>query len=196
MIRCQDAVKEYWKDSWPQLKWICDIAEIVRVNPEIDWEWVFEQGKNSGNQRLLFFCLSLAKNLVGAPLPRDVLRSIETDSKANELTSDVISKLLFRNANSPNRFLDRRRGILERHRFCVRLKERIRDRIPYHRRFCREYRSNARRAIEKKENRELLLLPASLSYLYYVLAFIYYLLRPIWQIGRLRPRSLRPIMKS
>ena len=196
IIRCQDAVKEYWKDTWPQLKWICDIAEIVRVNPEIDWEWIFEQSKNSGNQRLLFFCLSLTKNLVGVPLPTDVLRRIQTDSKANQLTSDVMSKMLFRNVNSPNRFRDRRRGILERHRFCVRLKERIRDRIPYHIRFCREYSRNASKAIKKKEDRELLPLPTSLSYLYYVLALIYYLLRPIWRIRRLRPRSLKPIMKS
>lgn len=194
IIRCQDAVKEYWKDNWPQLKWICDIAEIVRVYPEMDWAHVMEQARTFGNQRLLFLCLSLAKNLVGAPLPRDVLKCIQTDPRAGELASEV-SELLFRNVNSANRFLDRKSGFLARNLFCIRLKERPRQRFPYYRRLLREYRLNARMAIRKKEDREFLLLPESLSYLYYLLAFLYYLIRPIWRVGRYGAKSLRLFLK-
>jgi len=194
IIRCQGAVKEYWKDNWPQLKWICDIAEIVRVYPEMDWGHLMEQARKLGNQRLLLFCLSLAKNLVGAPLPRDVLECIQTDPQAGELTLEA-TELLFRNVNSSNRFLDRKSGFLERNLFCIRLKERPRNRFPYYLRFLEDYRRNACKAIKKKEDRELLLLPASLSYLYYLLAFLYYLIRPIWRVGRYGAKSLRLFLK-
>jgi hypothetical protein len=194
IIRCQDAVKEYWKDNWPQLKWICDIAEIVRVYPEMDWAHVMEQGMAFGNQRLLFLCLSLAKNLFGAPLPRDVLKCIQADPRAGDLASEV-TELLFRNLNSANRFLDRKSGFLARNLFCIRLKERPRQRFPYYRRLIREYRLNASMAIRKKEDREFLLLPESLSYLYYLLAFLYYLIRPIWRVGRYGAKSLRLFLK-
>ncbi len=183
MIRCQDAVKEYWKDGWPQLKWICDVAEIINAHQGMDWEQVMAQAKKLGNQRLLFLCLSLSSDLLGTALPEIVLQRIQADSQVSSLAMELC-ELLFHETQNQNRFLDRQRGFLARNLFCARLKERLQDRIPYYLRILREYRNNVRRAIKSKEDRELLLLPESLSFLFYPLAFLYYLLRPIWRVGR------------
>ncbi|MCP4294302.1 MAG: lasso peptide biosynthesis B2 protein, partial [Proteobacteria bacterium] len=83
MIRCQDAVKEYWKDGWPQLKWICDLAEIIRTHNSMDWERVMEQARNFGNQRLLLLSLYLTRDLLGTALPEIVRQAIKSDSQVN-----------------------------------------------------------------------------------------------------------------
>lgn len=194
MIRCRDAVKEYWKDSWPQIKWICDIAEIIGTYQEMDWGLVFEEAKSQGNLRLLSLCLLLAKNLLDAPLPDVVLQSLRNHSQVASLVSDV-GELLFRDPDSPNRFLDHKFGFLERNLFCVRLKEHPRDRWMYFLRFLEEYRRSACEAIKNKEHRELLLAPASVPYLYSILTFFHYLSRPIWRTGRHALGRLKVIWK-
>ncbi len=194
MIRCQDAAKEYWKDSWPQLKWICDVARIIRTYQDMDWGLVFEEAKSRGNQRLLSLCLLLAKNLLNATIPDVVLQNLKNDSQVASLTSDV-GELLFREPGSPNRFLDRKSGFLARNLFCIRLKERPRDRWAYYLRFLEEYRCSACEAIKSKESRDLLLVPVSLPYLHHLLAFLYYLFWPIWRSGRYGVGRLKLIRK-
>lgn len=194
MIRCQDAVKEYWKDGWPQLKWICDLAEIIRTHKSMDWEQVMEQAKNFGNQRLLLLSLSLASDLLGTALPVIVRQAIKSDSQVNSLAAEVYEKLFNMDINR-NHFFDRKRGFIERNLFCARLKERPQDRNYYYLRMLREYRNNIRKAITNKEDRDLLLLPQNLSFLCYPLIFLYYLLRPIWRTGRYGLRRLKFITK-
>jgi len=63
-------------------------------------------------------------------------------------------------------------------------------------RMLREYCSNVRRAIKNKEDRDLLLLPQTLSFLCYPFIFLYYLLWPIWRIGKYGLRRLQIITKS
>jgi putative nucleotidyltransferase-like protein len=183
MIRCQDSVKEYWKNGWPPLKWICDLDGIIRVNKMLDWSQAIWQAKRYGNQRLLFFCLHLTSSLMGTVLPKAVQISIQKDSKAI-LLADEIRKTVFSEATCRNRFLDRKRGFIERNLFCTRIKERIKDRTPYYVRLVKGYRHNIRKAINNKEDRDLLLLPKCLQVLYYPIVFFYFVLRPIVRIGR------------
>jgi hypothetical protein len=188
MIRCQDAVKEYWKGGWPQLKWICDLDVLINTHKRMDWVQVLAQAKKLGNQRLLLLCLSLADDLLGTPLPEIVLQKIQADSQVSWL-GEQVSKRLFRAAEDQDQFLDRRRGFIARNRFCIRLKERPQDKIPYYIRILKEYRRNVQRAVQNKNDRDLLLLPQLLSFLSYPLIFLYYLLRPFWRIGKYVMRS-------
>jgi hypothetical protein len=194
MIRCQDAVKEYCKDGWPQLKWICDLAEIIRAHKNMDWEHIMGQAKYYGNQRLLFLCLSLASDLLKTALPEIVLKKIKADSQVRSLVAQV-GEMLFRDTGDQNQFLDRKRGFLARNQFCLRLKERPQDKFPYYLRMLRNFGGNALRAMRNKNDRDLLLLPEYLSFLYYPLVFNYYLLLPIWRIGKYGLRRLKLITK-
>lgn len=190
IIRCQDAVKEYWKDPWPKLKWVQDIAQMVQVHAEMDWEWVIGQAKRSRNQRLISLCLSLAENLIGTPLPEAVRQRISSDSQVKILNREAC-RMFFFEGNAQNPFLDRHRGFIKRELFCIRLKESFKDRIPYYFRILRGYRNNACRAVKNKEDRSLLLLPNSLSFLYYLFFMLYYILRPVWRTARLGSRLLK-----
>lgn len=194
MIRCQDAVKEYWKDGWPQLKWICDLSEIIRINKGLDWQQIIKQAKRLGNQRLLLLCLSLASGLLGTTLPKVVRQAIRSDSQVDLLAVDVHGKI-FNKDVSQNPFFDRKRGFIERNLFCARLKERPKDRIYYYFRMLREYGKNARKALTNIEDRDLLLLPNNLSFLCNPLIYLYQILRPIWRTVRYGLRRLKFIAK-
>jgi hypothetical protein len=190
MIRCQDAVKEYWKDGWPQLKWICDIAEILHKYQDMDWDQVNGQAVMHGNRRLLSFCLLLASDLMGAVLPDAVCKTLGVDPKARSLALEIAGRV-FDGDRTSNRYTGRKRGFIERNLFCIMLKERPRDRTIYYLRLLREYCNNARRALLTKEDQDLLLLPKSLRFLYYPLAGFFHLLRPVWRIFRYGLRHMK-----
>ncbi|TNF98971.1 MAG: hypothetical protein EP297_06755, partial [Gammaproteobacteria bacterium] len=74
-ILCIHGTRSYWE----KLKWICDVAELLRTYKELDWVHVIDQASKLGNRRILFLGLWLARDLLGAVLPLQVLQSIEAD---------------------------------------------------------------------------------------------------------------------
>lgn len=57
------------KHLWFGLNWICDVAELLRAAPQLDWQYVTAQAQRCGCQRLLGVGLHLAHQLLGAELP-------------------------------------------------------------------------------------------------------------------------------
>lgn len=57
------------KHLWFGLNWICDVAELLRTTPQLDWQYVTAQAQRCGCQRLLGVGLHLAHQLLGAELP-------------------------------------------------------------------------------------------------------------------------------
>jgi putative nucleotidyltransferase-like protein len=171
MIRCQDAVKEFWKNNWPQLKWIIDIDRIIDYS-NINWTRLVADARKQGNLRLLYLCLSLARQLMNTSIPQPAIQAIQKDKHVSLLTRKVLDRLMINN-ETENRFLDPMRGFLNRSLFCIKLKERPSDKIKYLRKFYKEYLNRVRRVIKFDEDRNLLLLPRPFSYLLVVLQDIY-----------------------
>lgn len=67
------------KHAWEQLKWTCDVAELVRRRPALDWSRVLFQAEEWGCRRVVLLGLGLAQMLFDTSLPRIVLREIELD---------------------------------------------------------------------------------------------------------------------
>lgn len=88
------------KDSWEKLQKlehlikVCDIAELIRNNQTLDWGKTFERTRIIGAERILHFGLFLARNLLNAPIPVDVLFKVQRD-KAAVLLANQVSKGLF-----------------------------------------------------------------------------------------------------
>lgn len=57
------------KHLWAGLNWICDVAELLRAAPQLDWQYLTTQAQRSGCQRLLGVGLHLAHKLLGTELP-------------------------------------------------------------------------------------------------------------------------------
>lgn len=57
-----------------RLRFVCDVAELLRQHgATLDWEYVLRQARVGGARAALFFALALPGELLGAPLPDDVL---------------------------------------------------------------------------------------------------------------------------
>lgn len=122
LIRCRDAAEDYWQYHWPKLQWICDIAEFIRAYPDLDWGQVIRQADRLKTQGVLFLCLSLTRDLLGATLPEEVERKMQADPQLKSLPAIVGGRLF---GEDERRMHDPQLGLLRKHFFSLRLKEHL-----------------------------------------------------------------------
>jgi Uncharacterised nucleotidyltransferase len=58
---------------------VCDVAELVHRNPEMEWQLVIDRAALIGCQRLLLLGLLLSHELLGTPLPVSIWKLIRRD---------------------------------------------------------------------------------------------------------------------
>ena len=171
------------KHSFTRLEWICDIAELIRANPDMDWNEVTERAASLGTTRMLSLGLFLATNLLAADVPRTVARNIDADPKVKSLASRVMASLFSDTTNLSHGFVDVT--------FIGNLREKRSDRIGLR---LQSYIHNFWKAVSPNvEDKEFLRLPAFLAFLYYVvrpvrLAYVY---GPVLWIQIIRERKRR-----
>jgi hypothetical protein len=68
-----------YKHSWARMRWICDIAQFLRMYPDVDWEWIRREADRLDVARFLCLGLHLAQCLLGASLPPAPRRWVESD---------------------------------------------------------------------------------------------------------------------
>jgi hypothetical protein len=109
------------KHHWERLAMICDVAELVRTHPGLNWGRVLEQAARLGGARMVYLGLSLAENLLRAPVPADVQRLMQVDPVVRSLAERVQAWLF----SGPHGLLT----TLQHHAFYVKLGEHLRDRV-------------------------------------------------------------------
>jgi hypothetical protein len=77
------------KHQWEHLGWLCDIAEIIRAHKELNWSSLIERATTLQGRRILLLGLTLARTLLGAELPSNVVNIIEADPVVSELAERV-----------------------------------------------------------------------------------------------------------
>ena len=137
---------------WERLNWVCDLTEFLRIHPGIDWNGLIGRAEVQGCRRVLFLGLFLAHDLLAAPLPGDVLKTIQADSSVQALAIQVHEQL-FRRENGPA-------AALQRSLFNLKVTDRFQDRI----RYC--LRSAFHPGVV---DWQALPLPRSLFFLYYII---------------------------
>lgn len=137
------------KHSWRELGAVCDIARLLVIyGDRIPWPAVLGQARVMGAGRILLLGLSLAADLLDAPVPADVLAQARADQALVRLAGQVCAALFHES--------DGGGGL----RFFLRTRERFRDKLAC----C------ARLALmPNEEDYSCLPLPALLSPLYYPL---------------------------
>jgi hypothetical protein len=143
------------KHIWERLSWICDIGELVRARPELNWPQIMSEARRTGSERTLRLGLRLASDLLGAPMPEAVRHWVETDPTIAELVNQVRARLF--------RDHDRRTGLLEQAQFHLLVRQRWRQRI----RYCWLALTTVTVADWDRQR-----LPRILSFLYYPMRFI------------------------
>lgn len=91
------------KHAWEALKWVCDVAELLRAHDHMDWDRIFSSASTWRCRRLVLMGLSLARLLFDAPLPNAVLAQLSADSDVQMFSHRMPANLL----------ADRRAGVNE-----------------------------------------------------------------------------------
>lgn len=140
------------KHMWSRLAWVCDVAELLRAETDLDWEIVMSRGHALGARRMISLGLVLARDLLGAPIPEAVNQRLEEDAVVKSLGGQVWRRFTSGVSNSEP-------GLAELCRFNLKARERWRDRFRY----------GLRLALTPTQGDWALLpLPAPLFFLYYV----------------------------
>jgi hypothetical protein len=163
LILCVHGFKHYWA----RLVWLCDISELIRINHSLNWNYIIEEAIRFSSERMLLLGLYLVNTLLEVSLPDNVLQGINADPMVKSLATKV-QEHLFRDGDGSF-------GIFERHFFFLKSMEQLQDRI----RYCLHVAMSP-----TPLEYELLSLPPSLFFLYYVT-------RPLrllgkYSIGRLK----------
>jgi Uncharacterised nucleotidyltransferase len=105
------------KECWISLNRICDVAEVIRAYPQMDWQKIWQKADKLGCKRLIALALFLATDLLQAPVPEAVLEQIQSYPKAKALAQKITQKL----------FIESNERILEVHRclFHINTRENI-----------------------------------------------------------------------
>ena len=75
------------------LRALCDIAEIVSKQPQLDWPVVINHSQRQGWGRGVAAALRLARDQLAAAVPGDVLARIGGDTLDSELLADALEQL-------------------------------------------------------------------------------------------------------
>ena len=109
------------KHRWERLGWLCDVAEIVRSSRKLNWKSVIENAEALGATRILLLGLTMAKDLLGAAPPPEVLKAIREDADLVPLSKQVTGWLFHEGPVS----LD----LGEREQYFMNLRERSKDKL-------------------------------------------------------------------
>ncbi len=151
------------KHRWEQLKWMCDVAELVRTyKEEIDWENAQQEASRQGVERMLGLGLFLAHEFLGAALPKEILKKILADGTTKSVAQQIRMKLFAQANDLP--------GDVKKVIFYLRTKDRWQDRLQ----FCFCYLSQWLRVMVTPTSIERKVLPLPDPFF-----FLYYFFRPL-----------------
>jgi hypothetical protein len=110
------------KDCWEKLEWVCGLAEVLRSATDIDWKRLLTHAKEIRCVKILAVGLLLAHELLGAPVPGDVLEQIRAHSLA-ALVAQISTRLVSHDVVALS--------LAERIRFHLSLKDALVDKLKY-----------------------------------------------------------------
>ena len=90
------------KDFWERLMWICDVAALVKNQPELDWHAAQKTAADCGATRMVNVALLLAKRVLAATLPPAIADSVERDSISHRLCAEIEKWLPFSEGAPPS----------------------------------------------------------------------------------------------
>ncbi|MEM8598322.1 MAG: nucleotidyltransferase family protein [Bacteroidota bacterium] len=82
-----------FKNRWDRFKYICDLAELIRASPDMDWEAAYHRMHAMRSRRVLRLGLFLASALLDAPLPRQVWEDVREDRRVRDIGHAIIDRL-------------------------------------------------------------------------------------------------------
>jgi hypothetical protein len=148
------------KDCWEKLEWVSGLAELIRSEPEVDWQRVLRDAQEIRCEKIVALGLRLAHELLDAPVPAEVLGQLSSRDGLDALGDQVMGQVI---RQVVTRFFSDDPGPISLTR-RVKFHLAIKDSLPAKFRYC------ARLALTTTPvDWELIQLPAVFSFLYFPL---------------------------
>ena len=109
------------KECWRKLNRICDVAELIRSHPNLDWQQVWDEFESMGFQQIIFLGLLLAHKLLGVKLPDYIWQQIQANSLVCCLVEQISAQLFLPAGDSI--------GAVETTLFHIKTRERWQDKV-------------------------------------------------------------------
>jgi Uncharacterised nucleotidyltransferase len=148
------------KELWRRMIWICDVAEFVRVYPNLPWLVLLERARRLGIERMFLLGLTLAHDLLDMTVPAP-LESVIQQPIIQNLAQEFKSRIF---CDSKTTVASAEHGFWLFHNpLHLKMRDRLRDRLP-------QYWLTFKFFITpNEEDREILELPKYLDLLYYLI---------------------------
>ena len=144
------------KHAWVHLKWICDVAALLRHFAQKDWEKVVVLSANSRLNRPVLSGLFLAERLLEVKLPEKIQAMIQHNKQVKNL-AEIAEKLIFETITSE---FNKHRQTLTFRLYQLRIRAKLSDQL-------KELLSSLFYFVSPNENDRLLNLPKKLDLLYF-----------------------------
>jgi hypothetical protein len=82
------------KEGWRSLIWVCDFAELLHNNQDIDWVAVLDRAQRSHSSRPLLLAIALASTLLDAPAPAALIDRAWKNSAVRALAEHAKIRML------------------------------------------------------------------------------------------------------
>ncbi|MEL6578228.1 MAG: nucleotidyltransferase family protein [Cyanobacteria bacterium J06621_12] len=162
IILCVQLAKDSQWTAEVLLK-VCDLAELLRAYPDLNWSLINKQSAKLGTKRILLFGLGVAAQLLQAQIPEQIQRQIQKDAIVTTSVNQVCSEFFQRSEQS---FRDR--TYVERPYLIKLARERWQDKVSY---------LITTIISPNQEDLAFVSLPPQLSFLYYFLRPVRLLLK-------------------
>jgi hypothetical protein len=84
LVLCVHAAKH----AWVQLSWLCDIARLM--SSKLDWNWIQDEARRLGIERIVAVNLYLAHKLLSAPVPPQIQKRLVDDPSTVTLGYEIV----------------------------------------------------------------------------------------------------------
>jgi hypothetical protein len=87
------AVIQGIKESWHTMRRVCDIAEIVRSKPEMNWDFILRQAQDLHFKKKALLGFRLAHKLLDTPLGAPIMKDLASSRIVSVLALDTRERL-------------------------------------------------------------------------------------------------------
>jgi hypothetical protein len=98
LVLCAHAAKH----CWTRLGWVCDVAELLRGQPAMNWEAVKAEARHLRCVRILLLGLLLAYDLLQAPVPEEMLRQARSVAAVRRLAAQTCRHIFGEDSSGPS----------------------------------------------------------------------------------------------
>jgi len=118
LVLCAHGSKHLWK----RIGWICDIAMLIRQQPNLDWKLVVERATRLGLLRILWLGLLLADKLMTVTLPTEIEARLQREPLLKTMADQILEDSLSPPKSS---------GSFQNTMLQLKLRERMTDKLSY-----------------------------------------------------------------